>query len=132
MLPSYALTIAVIGVLLVYCELVWTGRVIPGVTGAILIAIGIYFLCRGPVSVIGPLWIVCAALLFVGEVLARADFFFACAGIAALTIGFCFLVPAPAALPYSLTVPLGIVLGAITAILCVGAKRARRNKRADT
>jgi membrane-bound ClpP family serine protease len=105
--------------------------VIPGVTGAVLVAIGVYFLWRSPLTTIGPALIGVAALLFAGEIFAGIDFILAPLAAATLTAGICLMVRPPFELPPALGIALGMVLGSVTGMLCYSAKRARRNKRAD-
>lgn len=121
-----------LGVLGIYWELLWPGRVLPGVVGLVMAAAGIVELFRTPVLSGGGLTLVgVAGALFVCEAFWRIDFVAGVAGTIALCLGSTFFLQNPGGIPPYLGISASIVFGAGTIFLCWNAKRARRNKWSD-
>ena len=131
MVPTNAFLLLVCGILCIYSESVWPGRVIPGLVGGVLAISGTYFLWRNSPTAIGLLLIGGAVIFFVAEAFWRVDLVSGVAGLVALTCGFCLLFPAPQGIAVRLAIPVCVIFGAITIFLMYQAKRARRNKRSD-
>lgn len=129
--PNTAFILTICGVLTIYCEFVWPGRVYPGVLGSIALITGAYFLWRNSPSPAGFLLIGLAAALFLVEAFWPTAFVAGIAGTVSLSFGFCRLFPGPNRIAAGLAIPVCIVFGAISVFLAYGAKRARRNKWSD-
>ena len=129
--PNLALTIAVAGMLAIYCEFIWPGRVFPGVLGSVSVIVGGYFLSRYGPSLPGLLLLGSSALLFVADALLETRSILGFAGTALLFAGFLGLLPNPHQISAPLAVFLAVLLGTSTTFLTLSARRARRNKRAD-
>jgi membrane-bound serine protease (ClpP class) len=128
--PNGAFLLLIFGLLSVYCELIWPGRILPGVVGAAVALTGAYFLFRGPVQITGLALLGIGVLLLVTEALAAPYFLLGTLGTMALTAGFALLFPGPRRIAPGLAVPVSVLFGALTTLLAALAKRARRNKRA--
>lgn len=129
--PSSAFVLAILGVLAIYCEFVWPGKVYPGVLGSIVLIIGAYFLWLNSPSRSGLLLIGLAVPLFLVETLWKTAFVAGIAGTALLSFGVCRLFIGPSRIGLGLAIPVCIVFGAISVFLAYGARRARQNKWSD-
>jgi membrane-bound serine protease (ClpP class) len=129
--PGAAFVLLIAGLLAVYSEFVWPGRVWPGLSGCALTVAGAYFLWRNAPTAIGLVLIGIAGALFVAEVFLSVDLICGIAGTAALAAGFYVLFPPSRRISPVLSIPVSLAFGGITAFLALAAKRARRNKRSD-
>lgn len=129
--PSTAFVLAILGVLAIYCEFVWPGKVYPGVLGSIVLIIGAYFLWLNSPSRSGLVLIGLAVPLFLVETLWKTGFVAGIAGTALLSFGVCRLFTGPNRIGLGLAIPVCIVFGAISVFLAYGARRARQNKWSD-
>ena len=129
--PNTAFVVLILGLLGIYAELVWPGRVIPGVLGLGSAVAGAFFLFREPLSLPGVALLAVAAGLLAAEALWGPYFLLGSSGAIALAAGFSLLLPEPRRIAPGLCIPLTLVFGAVTTSLAAAAKKARRNKRAD-
>ena len=129
--PSTAFALAILGVLAIYCEFVWPGKVYPGVLGSIALIIAAYFLWRNAPTPTGLLLIGVAALLFLAEAVWDSRFIAGAAATSSLSFGFCRLFRGANSIRAELAIPVCIVFGAISVFLAYGARRARQNKWSD-
>ena len=130
--PNGAFLLLLAGLLAIYCELIWPGRVIPGVLGAAAALSGAYFLYREPLQPAGLALLAAALLLLIGEARAGPYYVLGFAGTVALTAGFALLLPDSRRIAPGLAIPVSAAFGIITTFLAAIAKRARRNKWRDT
>jgi membrane-bound serine protease (ClpP class) len=130
--PNGAFLLLIFGLLGVYCELIWPGRVIPGVLGAATALAGAYFLFREPLQMAGLVFLGMGGLLLIAEALAAPYFLLGSLGTIALTAGFVMLLPDSRRIAPGLAIPVSALFGALTTLLASIAKRARRNKCAGT
>jgi membrane-bound ClpP family serine protease len=121
----------VLGAGLVYIELLRPGRVIFGLAGLVLIAVGCYELWRNSPAREGLSLVVLALLFFVIEAIWKTWFLAAVAATVSLCWGVVRLFPRPAQIEPALGVTGSILVGAVTTFLSYSAKRARANKRSD-
>jgi membrane-bound ClpP family serine protease len=130
-LPNSAFVLIVVGVLLIYCEFVWVGKLIFGIVGAILAICGIEMLSRAPNTVLGISLIGGAIVCFVVEAAFRT--YFVAGTIATLLLGWGFwkLYATPPCILPQLAFPISALFGGITTALLFAAKRARQNKHSD-
>jgi membrane-bound serine protease (ClpP class) len=129
--PNAAFLLLIFGVLGIYCEFIWPGRVIPGVAGAAAALAGAFFLFRGPLQVSGLVLLAAGIVLLAAETLAGPYYLLGSFGSIALTAGFALLLSSPRRLSMILAIPMAAVLGGVTTFLAAAAKRARRNKWSD-
>jgi membrane-bound ClpP family serine protease len=129
--PNTAFVLLIFGALGIYSELIWPGRVAPGVVGAAAAVTGSYFLFRWPLEIAGLVPLGAGALLLIAEACWGRYLVLGALGALALTAGFCLLLPPPRRIVPELAIPLAAIFGALSAILASGAKRARKNKWAD-
>jgi membrane-bound serine protease (ClpP class) len=129
--PNTAFVLAIFGVLSIYCEFVWPGRVYPGLWGAVSLAAGVYFLVRNGPTATGVLLIALGAVLLILEALWKVDFVAGILGTMSIAAGFCRLFDGQHRIVPGLAIPLCIMLGSISILLAQGAKQARRNKWSD-
>ncbi len=129
--PSTAFVLAILGVLAIYCEFVWPGKVYPAVLGSIILIIGAYFLWLNSPTGIGLLLVGLATLLFLVETFWNSRFLAGVAATILLSFGFCRLFTGANRIRASLAIPVCIVFGAISVFLAYGARRARQNKWSD-
>ena len=129
--PNLGFTLAMAGVLGIYCEFVWPGKVWPGSAGALVLIFAAYALSRHSLSAQGLMLLGLAGLLFSIESVRETRLIAGTAGTAALAAGACTLLSGTARIAPALGVPESLLFGAATIWLVNGAKRARRNKRAD-
>jgi membrane-bound serine protease (ClpP class) len=129
--PNTAFVLLILGVVGIYCELIWPGRVAPGVIGAAAAVTGSYFLFRWPLERSGLVLIGAGALFLIAEACWGRYLLLGALGAIALTAGFCCLLPGPRRIVPELAIPLSAIFGLLSAFLAAAAKRARRNKWAD-
>ena len=129
--PNTAFVALIVGALGIYVELIWPGKVIPGVSGSAAALMGAYFLFREPLQAAGVALLAAAGLFFIGEVFWGPCFALGAPGIACLASGFCLLLAPPKRIEPLLAIPVSLVFGVATVALACGVKRARRNKWAD-
>jgi membrane-bound serine protease (ClpP class) len=129
--PNTAFVLLILGMLGIYAELVWPGRVIPGILGLGGAVAGAYFLFRPPLSAEGIGLLMAGAVLLIGEALGGPYFLPGSLGTLALTAGFCLMLEPPRRLEPALAIPIALVFGACSLLLATSAKRARRNKWSD-
>lgn len=129
--PNTAFVVLIFGLLGVYAELVWPGRLVPGITGVAGALTGAYFLFRTPPTAAGLALLVLATALLIAEALRGPYFLFGSLGAIALAAGFYFLFAPPRRILPVLCIPVSLLFGGLTALLAVGTKRARRNKWSD-
>ncbi len=131
MTSGYAFLLVLVGLLGIYSEFVWPGRVLPGVGGCLLTSAGGYFLWQKSPTVIGLALIGTAVAFFIAEAFLPVNLIAGILGIATLSWGFCVLTGGARRIPAALAVPSSVVFGWITVVLLNVAKRARRNKWSD-
>ncbi|HZQ55943.1 MAG TPA: hypothetical protein VFB14_27360 [Bryobacteraceae bacterium] len=129
--PSAAFVLAILGVLAIYCEFVWPGKVYPGVLGSLALITGAYFLWRNSPTATGLALIGLAALLFLAEALCSTRLIAGVMAIILLGFGFCRLFTGLERIRAGLAIPVCLVFGAISVFLAYGARRARQNKWSD-
>jgi membrane-bound ClpP family serine protease len=129
--PNAALALSFSGVLGIYLELLWPGRVVAGCVGLALFLWGCYQLWLYRPTAEGCLLLVLAAALFGTELLVNSRYLAGVAGTLALFYGLDRLLPAPHALNVPFIASVCAVLGLITTLACISAREARRTKRAD-
>ena len=119
------------GILGIYCEFIWPGRLLPFFGGCALAALGVAGLARMPLSGLGLCGIASALSLFLIEAFSRFNLLPGLGAIISLSIGSSLLVQAPARIPIVLAVLVSIVFGCLTLFLLYAAKQARRSKWSD-
>jgi membrane-bound ClpP family serine protease len=124
-----AFCLVIFGVLAIYCEFIWPGRVLPSVCGSAAAVTGGYFLWRASPSALGIELLALATALFVIDAVANTRFLAGTAATATLTLGFLRLLSNPHNIRPVLAMPWCIVFGAITMALNWAARRGRHNKR---
>jgi membrane-bound serine protease (ClpP class) len=127
--PNLAFVLTIFGILLVYCELIWMGRIVPGVAGALAVICGIYWLWQLQPGALGLELLAAAIACFALEACFRNYFVAGMAGTALLGCGFWKLFNQPPWIVAGLAFPMSALLGAVTTVLLEIARRARRNKR---
>lgn len=128
---GYAFLLVLVGLLAIYSELVWPGRVLPGVVGCVSTIAGGYFLWQNSPTAVGVALIAAAIIFFLAEAFWKVDLIAGILGIVALSSGSCLLINGSRRIPPALALPGSIIFGGITAFLLSAAKRARRNKWSD-
>ena len=118
------------GVLLLYCEFVWPGKVVFGVAGACSVLGGLAILWRIPHTTIGLALIGAAMVCFAVEAAFQNRFVAGTAATVLLANGFWKLCAVAPGIRPEMAFPVSAIFGAITLALLSVAKRARRNKRA--
>jgi membrane-bound serine protease (ClpP class) len=129
--PNVAFVVAIFGLFAIYWELIQPGRIYPGTVGAAAILTGGYFLWRLGPTAYGLKLLAAAGVLFIVEAFWNTGFFAGIAATVALAAGSWKLFAGPRHITPYLAFPLCLAFGAVTIWLSTGAKRARRNKRAD-
>lgn len=129
--PNTAFVLAVLGVLVIYSEFVWPGRIVLGLLGLSALVCGCYFLGLHSPSNAGLVLIGISIALFIAESLYWTYFFAGVAATACLAVGACNLFNSAPGIMVGVAIPVSIVFGGVTIFLCSAAKRARRNKRLD-
>lgn len=131
MSSTAAFLVLICGLLALYWEFIWPGRIVPGVLGAAAAVAGAYFLLRPPFQPGGLALVLTGTLLLGCEAAAGPPYLFGALGTVALAAGFAMLLPPPGAIAASAAIPASVVFGAASTVLAASAKRARRNKRPD-
>jgi membrane-bound serine protease (ClpP class) len=129
--PNVAFVLTVFGLLAIYWELIRPGRIYPGTLGAAAVILGGYFLWRLGPTAYGLKLLGTAGIFFIVEACWNTGRLAGIAATAALILGSWQLFAGPRHIVAYLAFPLGLAFGAVTIWLSAGAKRARRNKRAD-
>jgi membrane-bound serine protease (ClpP class) len=129
--PNVAFLILIVGLLLVYVELLRPGRLVPGLLGSLMAVAGSYSLWRNSPLTPGMLLLILAAVLLISETLWGTHFIPGLLGTLSLAGGFFLLFPPERRIAPGLAIPISIVFGVISTFLAFDAKRARRNKRSD-
>ncbi len=127
-----AFCLVIFGILGVYCEFIWPGRVWQGVLGAAAAVTGGYFLWRAAPTTFGLTALALAAVLFLLDAYLETRFVAGTLATLAMTYGFIELLSGPHGIDRRLAVPWCIVFGAVTAGLNWAARKARRNKRVSS
>jgi len=127
--PNLAFVIVIFGILLVYCEFIWMGKIVPGVLGAMLTMSGMYWLWQRQPAALGLELLTAALACFALEACCKTYFVAGMAGTALLGCGFWKLYNQPPWIVAGLAFPMSALLGAATTALLEIARRARRNKR---
>ncbi len=131
MVSGYAFLLVLLGLLAIYSEFLWPGRILPGVAGCALTVVGCYFLWQNSPTVIGLGLIGMAVVSFIAEAFWRVDLVAGLLGIVALCCGSCLLIDGSRRIPPAFALPSSVVFGGITMFLLNAAKRARRSKWSD-
>lgn len=129
--PSSSFILALLGILGIYSEFIWPGRLLPGLLGAAALVCGSHFLWRHSPSRVGLLFIVLALVLFILESLYRTYFVAGVLASAFLAVGACILFHEGPGIDAGVAIPASTAFGALTTFLGSVAKRARLNKRFD-
>jgi membrane-bound serine protease (ClpP class) len=127
--PTVAFLLMSVGTLALIYELAAPGGGVAGVIGVIMLVLGLFSLAVLPVNVVGLLFLVLAAGLFVAEVLAPGIGAFAFLGAGSLLLAALFLFPRDVpGLEVSLAavLPTVVVVGAAVVLAGRFAVRARR------
>ncbi len=125
-MQNIAFVLVLTGILLLYCEAIWIGRIYFGVMGSMLIAGGLSLPWRMPPSKAGLELVICSFLCFLVEARFCSKQIAGIAATCLLAGGAWQLGVAPA-----LAIPVCAVFGTVTITLLAVAKKARQNKRAD-
>jgi membrane-bound serine protease (ClpP class) len=129
--PNTAFLLAAFGILGIYSEFIWPGRIVPGLLGAAALMCGCYFLAQHSPSGAGLLLIGIATALFTAEAVYRTYFLAGAAATVCLAVGVCKLFNSGPAISAGMAIPVSVVLGGLTMFLGSAARRAKRNKRSD-
>jgi membrane-bound serine protease (ClpP class) len=129
--PDLAFLLAIGGILSIYIEVLRPGKIVPGLVGCCLAAVGGYSLWQDSPTLRGVLLIACAGLCFVLEAFIETHFIASAVGTASLMAGAVLLLPPPFQINWLLACMLSLFFGAITCLLAHAARQARRNKWAD-
>ncbi len=119
------------GVLLLYAELLWIGKIYLGTAGSILLLMGVSGLWKLPHNALGLVLIAASVSAFILEAFFRTNYLAGIAATILLAGGFWKLCPAPAAISPVLVFPSTALLGVLTVKLLAIAKQARQNKKSD-
>jgi len=125
-----AFCLVIFGILGVYSEFVWPGRVWQGVLGAAAAATGGYFLLRAEPSHSALVFLAVALVLFLLDAYLDTRFIAGVLGTCVLVYGFLRLIREPHRIHPALVLLWCVALGGVTVWLNWAARRARRNKRA--
>lgn len=125
-----AFCLVIFGVLGIYCEFIWPGKVVPAVAGAGCAVTGLYFLWRASPTPLGLGLLAAAALLLGLDAMAETFWIAGTVGTAALAFGFTRLIAGTGRISPLLEVPCCLAFGMVTMVLNWAGRRARRNKRA--
>lgn len=130
--PNAACVLVLVGILGIYAECIWPGRILPGVAGAAALIAGAYsFYCLSPTAP-GLALIAVSVALFAAEALWHCRFVCGILAAAALATGLRLLVHPPHRVALPLAIATAAALGTATVFLAAVARRARQNKRSDT
>jgi len=126
--PNTAFCLVIFGLLGVYCEFLWPGRVLPGICGAAITVTGGYHLWRAVPSGLGLELLALATVFFFLDAFVDTYFIAGAVATAVLAWGFLKLIPGVHGIHPFLAIPWCIAFGAITSFLNWSARRARQNK----
>jgi membrane-bound serine protease (ClpP class) len=129
--PNTALCLLLFGLIGVYCEFIWPGRILPGIAGGAAAITGGYFLFHASPTALGLELLGAAAALFLLDAFFETYYVAGTVATAALTFAFTRLIEGPHGIRPILAIPWCLAVGAIITLLNSAARRARRNKRAD-
>jgi membrane-bound serine protease (ClpP class) len=129
--PNAACVLVVAGILGIYAECIWPGRILPGVLGSAALIAGAYWFYRLSPAHLGLGLIAGAVALFGAEAFWDAYFLFGICATGALAAGLALLFDPPHRIFLALAIASAVILGTITIFLAQAAKRARRNKSSD-
>lgn len=127
--PQIAYLLLMLGALGLLLELMNPGLIVPGVTGALALLVGLYGLSMVPVSWVGALLIAAGLALVVAEVFVTSFGLLAVGGIVAFTIGSLMLVDTPVPdlrIGLGVVVPTALALLVVTLVVATRVLRARR------
>ncbi len=127
--PNLAFVLTIFGILLVYCEFIWIGRIFPGIVGALATLCGMYWLWQLQPVALGLELLGAAIACFALEGLFKTYFVAGIVGTALVGLGFWKLYSEPPWIVAWLAFPMSALLGAATTLLLETARRGRRNKR---
>jgi membrane-bound serine protease (ClpP class) len=128
MSPNVAFCLVMLGVLGIYSEFIWPGRVLPGIGGAAAAVTGAHFLWRATPTALGLELLAAAGTIFVLDALADTCFAAGVVATTALAFGFVKLIVGGHGIRPVLAVPWCLMFGAATTWLNWAGRRARRNK----
>lgn len=131
MSPSSSFVLALLGIVGIYSEFIWPGRIWPSLLGAAALVCGSYFLWRHSPSLVGLLFIALALALFILESFYRTYFVAGAFATACLAVGACTLFGDGRSIKATIAIPTSAAFGALTTFLGWVAKRARLNKTSD-
>lgn len=129
--PNQLFILFVAGVLAVYCSTVFPISRILGFAGLGSALAAAYFATSYPIHFPGFICLAAAAVLYGIELRCKINYAAGLVAAVLLPIGFVLLFSGPQEIAPALAIPLGLILGTATAILCCSAKRARLNKILD-
>lgn len=129
--PNVAFVLTIFGFCAIYWELVRPGQIYPGTLGAAAVLWGSYSLWRLAPTAVGLKLLAGAGVLFAVEACWNTRYLAGGGAAAALVAGSSNLFAGPGQITPYLALPLGLAFSALTIWFSAGAKRARRNKRAD-
>ena len=130
MSSNSAFFLVILGLLSVYCEFIWPGRVWQAVLGLAALIMGAHSLLQLGPTVVGLAMLGSAAVFFLVDAYVDTNFVLGIAGTIGMTLGFLQLIPGERKISAWVAAPLCVLLGAITMALNWAARRARNNKRA--
>jgi membrane-bound serine protease (ClpP class) len=129
--PNLAFLLVVGGIFLIYWELITPGRLVPGLAGSALAAIGAYRLWLNEPTRTGTLLITASILAFIAEALWNCRSIAGALGSLLLGAGSTLLFTGPKRMNPGLAIPLSIAFGLTTVWLTSIARTARRKKWED-
>lgn len=129
MSSNSAFCLVILGVLGIYCEFVWPGRVWQAVLGMAALVAGAHFLLQFGPAKVGLLLVGGAAVFFLVDAYVDTRFVLGLAATLGMTAGFLDLIPGDKTISAWLAAPLCVLLGVTTMALNWAARRARNNKR---
>jgi membrane-bound serine protease (ClpP class) len=130
-LQNLAFVVLLSGVLLLYAELVWIGKIYLGAAGAMLLLVGMAALWKLPHNTTGLTLIAASVIAFLLEAFFPINYLAGVAATILLAGGFWKLCPAPDAISPALVFSFTTFLGALTVKLLAIGKQARQNKKSD-
>ena len=128
---NQAFVLLIFGVFGVYGELIFPGKLVPGVIGTVAAVVSSYILWGHSPSNVGLTLLATGTALFLIEMVLALPVIAGIAATVTVTCGFCSLYRNENAIPTILAVPICIVFGSTTTWLCEAAKHARRSKCVD-
>ena len=129
--PNTAFVLALFGVLGIYCEFIWPGRIYPLLLGSSAFVGACYSLWRLSPSRISLVLIGAAIVLYLAELLWNTRFAATAAATGFLAAGFCDMFHSPPWIVPGFAIPVCCAFGAITGALCYYGRRSREKKWSD-